>query len=76
MFDAFISGQDGSPDTFYSNVSDGKYVAKSALYCFEVICADFILVRCRAVPDQNIHCQLVRFIFPDIPVIRGVGSFA
>ncbi|EIM83291.1 uncharacterized protein STEHIDRAFT_159881 [Stereum hirsutum FP-91666 SS1] len=44
MFDAFVHGQDGSPDAFYRNTSDGKYVAKSALYGLEVICADFILI--------------------------------
>lgn len=46
MFDAFIYGQDGSPNDFFSTLSERKYVAKNGLYGFQVICADFILVCC------------------------------
>ncbi|KAJ8456581.1 hypothetical protein ONZ45_g6387 [Pleurotus djamor] len=43
-FDAFIYGHNGDPLHFYGNLSDGKNIAKSALYNFECLVADFILV--------------------------------
>ncbi|KAJ8503266.1 hypothetical protein ONZ45_g10993 [Pleurotus djamor] len=74
LFDAFIYGHRGSPLAFYAFLSDGKNVAKTALYILECLLADSIMVlRLYYVWGKNWKIALFPISTTCAFVVTGIG---